>query len=577
MALLVTFILSILLTFSCGQCQEQPAIDEASCVCGINREVLERLEAIVKATPVSVCSLPLTPTPPPPASTLVGQDLLIDQPADDGANQKPLIAQLQELTQQVEAQAQHESQHQVGGSISSEINVGIDNQHEEPAEAHSRPPPTAAPDANSGVQLATGASGDNKGNAEDSDKSDFIAKLAAEIHRLEAQILSIIPQGSMNSLTSAQAGGASSGTTDLTVASNTDRQPSIVAQLLTQIGGSTSGHGNLEVGVSEGQRKPQQSNDISTEHKGESSAVSGANGSGGFGFTGQVAVSAGTTAGGSGFLVGLPTPSKPEILIKPNQSDKVDAQVMENAVESTVPGVVSNIFSNIQSLALQTEQHKQPPESNQDKPGQLTSIDGNSVSVQGESTAQITAEGEKLFIMWIEHQLGNLHLTASMANYIRKSALNLFRRIVKQYVERISKIGGSLEDNARRATQMALNNTQHLITFLLKNYLNISGGLMQIIGEQVSRIGKQLDSTGDTIAHMSLNPLTIVTKVMDSLPNPSDYSNYFREFSKQLLGTNDPPISATPDIGAGQKEPSTQGLITKTMGALGKTLSSWLG
>lgn len=240
------------------------------------------------------------------------------------------------------------------------------------------------------------------------------------------------------------------------------------------------------------------------------------------------------------FLTGLqrfPINWNNEALIKLNQSLNVKPEDMANALQSTVPSVVSNIFFNIKNLTTQAEQNA----NNGDKTaepssGKLTSIDGSSVSIVGDSSAQITAQGEKLFLLWIERQIENLHLTASAANYIRKSGLNLFRRIVNQYVDRIQKIGGNVEQNVQRATQMALNNTQTLISYLLRNYMNFAGGLMQIIGEQVSRVGKNLDSTGETIAHISLNPFDIVSNVMESLPNPSEYAKYFRAFGKQLMG-----------------------------------------
>lgn len=270
---------------------------------------------------------------------------------------------------------------------------------------------------------------------------------------------------------------------------------------------------------------------------------------------------------------------------------KVDPAQMTNAIESTVPNVVSNIFSSIQNLTQQTiqnpNQHGSP-----DSPMVLTSIDGNSVNLQhGGSTDEIMSEGEKLFLAWIEQQLSTLHLTASMAKYIRSSAVSLFRKIVKQYVDRVVKLGGSIEYNAKRATQMALYNTQNLITFLMKHYLYLSAGIMQIIGEELSRIGKQLDQTGNTIAHLNLNPLDIILKVMDNLPNPNDYSKYFREIGKNLIGdmpwNQQTTTTPAPQVtGANQQISSTDqsqqtyqsgGLFRKTMGALGKTLQAWIG
>lgn len=316
------------------------------------------------------------------------------------------------------------------------------------------------------------------------------------------------------------------------------------------------------------------------------------------------------------FLTGLqrvPVNWDNEALIKLNQSQNVKPEDMANALQSTVPNVVSNIFFNIKNLTTQAEQNANNG-NNGDKnaepsSGKLTSIDGSSVSIVGDSSAQITAQGEKLFLLWIEHQIESLHLTASAANYIRKSGLNLFRRIVNQYVDRIQKIGGNVEQNVQKATQMALNNTQTLISYLIRNYMNFAGGLMQIIGEQVSRVGKHLDSTGETIAHISLNPFDIVSNVMESLPNPSEYAKYFRAFGKQLMGeiasyggggqtqsspielnqqtpgeikqttnaestsTNDHTITATTNNNNNNNNHRPQGLIN----SLSKTLSSWIG
>lgn len=287
----------------------------------------------------------------------------------------------------------------------------------------------------------------------------------------------------------------------------------------------------------------------------------------------------------SGFLQGLsisPSNTQNEALMKLNQSTKIEPQDMQSAIQSTVPNVVSNIFSNIQNLTQLTENGQ----TDGSTPNQGSSI------VKGNTTAEITASGEALFLAWLNAQIDTLHLTASMANQVRKSSMNLFRRIVKQYVESMQKIGGTFEDNMRQATQTALNNTQSLIGFLLKNYINFASGLMQIIGEQVSRVGKQLDSTGETIAHVNLNPFDIVSNVMESLPNPTDYSKYFRDFGKQLMGqfmagqqqqqqqqqddltkVND----NTQDTGNQASSERPKGLFSKTMGALSKTLGSWLG
>lgn len=287
-------------------------------------------------------------------------------------------------------------------------------------------------------------------------------------------------------------------------------------------------------------------------------------------------------SGNSGFLQGLPQSSK-EPSQNQNQNHKVEAQEVQEAVVSTVPNVVSNIFTNIQDLAIQTEQD--PNHVSSSSTAQLISIDGSSAPLnKNDTAAQITAQGEQLFLQWIEHQIRAYHMTASMAAYIRKSALNLFRRIVRQYVQRIERLGGAVESNVRQATQLALNNTQHLISFLLRNYLNFAGGLMQIMGEQVSRVGKQLDTTGETIAHINLNPFDIVSNVIDSLPNPSRYSEYFRAFGKYLMGEssvqnekNSPEQHQQSSPQQDQNEDQHRGLFSKTMGALSKTLDSWIG
>lgn len=277
----------------------------------------------------------------------------------------------------------------------------------------------------------------------------------------------------------------------------------------------------------------------------------------------------------NGFLNGLPVApveSNDKPVMKVNQSQKVDQQEITTAIQTTIPSIVSNIFSNIQNLTIDTE-HNHSVLTQTQQTTTLTSIDGDSVNIKGDSSAQIEAQGEKLFLNWLEHQLDSLHLTASMANYIRKSAVNLFSHIIRQYIKRVERLGGNIEQNVQRATQMALNNTQNLISFLLRNYLNMAGGLMQMIGEYVSRVGKQLDSTGETIAHISLNPFDIVSKVFESLPNPTNYANYFREFGKQL-------IDASQQEQQEQQTTTTRrphGLLSKTVGALGKTFGSWLG
>lgn len=288
---------------------------------------------------------------------------------------------------------------------------------------------------------------------------------------------------------------------------------------------------------------------------------------------------------GSSYLHGLaPQNSNNEALIKLNKTTKVDLTDIQDALQSTVPEVVSNIFSNINHM-IEVEQRD--PDVSVGTTGTLTSIDGSSVSVAGDTSAQIMAEGEKLFLGWIEHQLNTVHLSASVVNYIRKNALILFRRVVRQYVLRISKVGGSIEENVRKATQMALSNTQNLTAFILRNYVNFAGGLLRIIGEQVSRVGKNLDTTGNTIKEINLNPFDIVSNVIESLPNPATYSEYFRNVGRHLLGqSNDnapvtpQPASASPqaaEASSASEEPKRRGLLSQTVGSLGKTFSSWLG
>ena len=297
------------------------------------------------------------------------------------------------------------------------------------------------------------------------------------------------------------------------------------------------------------------------------------------------------------FLQGLLGSGAADELAKLNQSQKVDSSDMQSALESTIPNLVSSIFSNIQNIAIQTENNSSHPPQSSDgnsggtggSPNVLTSIDGSSVQLNGNSTEQITAKGEELFMQWVEHQLQILHLTASTANYIRKSALNLFRRIVKQYVERIERLGGRVEDNVKRATQIALNNTENLIAFILRNYINFAGGLMQIIGESVSRFGKKIDSTGETIANVNLNPFDMVSDVIDSLPNPSRYSEYFRAFGKYIMGESSSTPNSSNDASSsndgGQQEQQQasnsqperpKGLFSKAIGSLSKTFS-WMG
>lgn len=280
-----------------------------------------------------------------------------------------------------------------------------------------------------------------------------------------------------------------------------------------------------------------------------------------------------------GYLQGLKNPSlaDEESLAKLNQSKKVDASEMSNALHLTIPNVVSNIFANIQNLTHLADQGDRDQTS-----APLTSIDGDTLN---STSGEINKDTEDLFSQWLDHQLETLKLTTSTADYIRKSAMSLFSRILKQYISRVEKMGGSIESNVRRAAQVALDNTETLVAFILRNYINWAGGLMRIIGESVSSVGKQLDSTGDSIAHLDLNPFEIIPSVMESLPNPSDYSKYFRNFGKQLLGelTNltsslTSTNSSDDQTAASSEAPKkANGIIKNTMGALSKTLGSWLG
>lgn len=291
---------------------------------------------------------------------------------------------------------------------------------------------------------------------------------------------------------------------------------------------------------------------------------------------------------GTSYLQGLvpPPESNNQALMKLNKTVKVDPSDIQGALQSTVPEVVSNIFSNLNNL-VEKEQQK-PGSANTGAVGTLTSIDGSSVNVQGDSSAQIVSEGEKIFQEWIEHQLNNLHLTASVANYIRKNAINLFRRVLKQYVDQVSKLSGSIEENVRKATQTALSNTQHLTSFILRNYINFAGGLLRVIGEQVSRVGKNLDTTGNVISNMNLNPFDIMSNVLQSLPNPTDYADYFRSFGRYLMGQGPSPqrpqdhrpVAAEvqdQEVPAAEEEPRRRGILSNTVGALQKAFGSWFG
>lgn len=465
-------------------------IDEGSCICGLNREVLDKLESIIQLSSQQTCSAPAS------------------------GNNNPL----QSGQQSAKSEISHEGgSPSVGSSVDTHQDLHVKpekvNQNGNPESSPKKDPSTT-----STVTSSSKSETPIKTNDTEQDMLLMITKLTAEVHKLEVQLQASTKPSSSN----------------VTASSNS------------------------------GQDDPSNRDDKTS---------------------GQAA----DPAAESGFLAGLPAnpaSSHNEALMKLNQSSTVDPQEMTNALQVTIPNVVSNIFSDIKNLTSQTSDHHQ--ESNKrDDSGKLTSIDGSSVDTKGDSSAQITADGEKLFMQWIEHQLDSLHLTVSTANYIRKNAINLFRKIAQQYVERMEKMSGRVEENVLKATQIALNNTQLLTSFLLKNYLNFAGGLMQIIGEQVSRIGRQIDSTGDTIAHMSLNPLTIVTNVLDSLPNPSTYSQYFRAFGKQLMGDESTSDSDDGKQQEQQEAPTKstnstndkqeKGLIRKTMGALGKTLTSWIG
>lgn len=274
------------------------------------------------------------------------------------------------------------------------------------------------------------------------------------------------------------------------------------------------------------------------------------------------------------FLTGLLNQSTNlEALSKLNSSAKIETNEMENALKLTVPQLVSNIFSNIQSFSLNSHQsimsinHSIYSNLDPDEPKKLVSIDGSSVNVSSQLNAtEMADQGEKLFTTWLDHYLAELQLTASMANHIRKNAATLFRRILVQYIRGVEKMGGNIQDNVRSGIQMALSNTQTLTTFLLRNYINFSAGLMQLIGDQVSRVGKRIDTTGDAISHISLNPFDIVSSVLDSLPNPSDLSKYFKSMGKYLIGES----ASSSDIKPLDAE-------HKTISNIGKTLTSWIG
>lgn len=297
-----------------------------------------------------------------------------------------------------------------------------------------------------------------------------------------------------------------------------------------------------------------------------------------------VSMQTSTLPPGTSYLQGLvpPPESHNEALMKLNQTFKVDPSDIEGALQSTVPEVVSNIFSNLNNL-VEKEQNK-PGSASTGTVGTLTSIDGSSVNVQGDTSSQIVSQGEKLFQDWIEHQLDSLHLTASVANYIRKNALNLFRRVLKQYVNQVTKLGGSIEENVRKATQTALSNTQTLTSFILRNYINFAGGLLRVIGEQVSRVGKNLDTTGNVISNLNLNPFDIMSNVLQSLPNPTDYADYFKNFGRYLMGQGPSPQRPTTNevasqelAGSAEEERKRRGILSNAVGAIHKAFGSWFG
>lgn len=259
-------------------------------------------------------------------------------------------------------------------------------------------------------------------------------------------------------------------------------------------------------------------------------------------------------------------------LAKLNCSNTIDAKDLENAIKLTVPQLVSNIFSSIHSFSLTSQQSVLSlnhtigkPEAGE--PNMLVSIDGSKVNITNSLNAtEMAAEGERLFTKWLDHYLDDLKLTAAMANHIRKSALNLFSRILRQYIQGVERMGGNIQENLRRGIQMALSNTQSLTSFLLRNYINFSAGLMQLIGDQVSRVGKRIDTTGDAISHINMNPFDIVSNVLDSLPNPADLSRYFKSIGKYLAGESitDQPAAESSSV-------------QKTISNIGKTLTSWMG
>lgn len=530
--------------------------DEGSCICGLNKGILDQLESIV-ITSTSSCSINKHQEPSSDQSIASAQP----QARDPDAPVLSIISGQGNGVSEEETQTHEEivrddavvtSLVPATTSITS-LTATSDESHEQSSKVESTN--TLKPDEQSSSQAASGGF--------TSLSIDLVTQLTSEIHKLQTQLNSI--QGQQQQTVSSQTPLSS-------VVSTTTTQPSI-----TSSSSSSYGYSFMQ-SINENTSKP-----VSLEVNQEQQMVNGA----------KVPNGAQTIII-TGFLSGLPASTailQNEAMSKLNQSKAVEPTEMASALQSTVPNVVSNIFSSIHNLTLSTEQNRVPAD--EPNSGKLTSIDGYTVEIhKGDSKDDITANGEKLFTLWIEHQLNNLHLTASMANYIRKSALSMFRKIVNQYVDRMTRVGGSLEYNVQRATQMALHNTQNLISFLLKNYINFAGGLMQIIGEQVSRVGKQLDVTGDKIAQTSLNPFDIVSNVIDSLPNPSNYSKYFREFGKQLIGGGSSTTTPAPvgevnpllDDNKHQADESSnpsvarpQGLITKTMGALSKTLNKLLG
>lgn len=253
----------------------------------------------------------------------------------------------------------------------------------------------------------------------------------------------------------------------------------------------------------------------------------------------------------------------------------IDIADMNNALRATVPQIVGNVFSNLKQGMLSDSNGV----ANISAINTLTSIDGSNFDLsQSSSSNDIALVGEKLFLAWLDSHLLGLKLTTSMAAYIRSNALNLFRQIVAQYVDKAMKLGGSLEVNLKRANQLALTNSQELVGYLMNNYINFAGGIMKLIGEKVSWMGKQIDSTGESISTLDLNPMNTASKVLNTLPNPVDYANYFRAYGKQIMSDLrfDTLQNKQNDISIKVETPmiNTRPQLTNT---LSQTISSWWG